>query len=159
MREVMNKVLHNLARLSIFFGKNALAATAGTLFLSATIPANIGMSILSLPTAKSLNLEVDQVDLQIAVISEKSNSENGFKLNAKSQFGGQFKNPDNKDAITYTMKYGGDSVNLGQSDQNIKMCSDGVTGSQNPVTISYSGAGSLAPGFYTDIVTFTLESL
>jgi hypothetical protein len=146
----------------------AFAATTGTLTLTGTVPAVLDISVAAQPAAASLDLSVNQANLLIANVTERSNRKPGYTVSLQSSNAGAgtsffFKSADvlNVDTLTYTLTYGGTPISLVAgsaliTDATAKTSGTGVT---KDLRISYSGAASfLNEDSYSDTLTFTITA-
>ena len=146
----------------------SFAATSGTLTLTGTVPAVLDITVTAQPAASSLDLSVNQANLLVANVTERSNRKPGYTVTLQSANAGSgaaffFKSADvlNLDMLTYTLSYGGSAVTLVGgtaliTDATAKTPSAGVT---KDLRISYSGAASfLNQDAYADTLTFTITA-
>lgn len=126
---------------------NAYAATIGTLLLQGNIPQRISLVVVPSSIATSLDLSTTQVDLQVATITEQSNSKSGYKVTVVSANSYNLKRVGGTEAFPYTLKYS-------------LLTSVGAVNVNKSVTISYTGIPqeSMVEGVYSDSVTFTISA-
>ncbi|PIK15600.1 fimbrial protein [Halobacteriovorax sp. JY17] len=139
------------------------AATQGTLLLQGQVDQVLSLTV----TAESgVNTNLDLVngeeDLKVAVVTEETNSNTGYKILVRSANGGLLKNGA-LDSVAYTVKYDGEATarSLTTSDVAVKNVSTGgVYDHESDFEVSLTGSGSaaaLTQGTYSDTVTFTIQ--
>ena len=149
MKKMMSALLLTMSTVSF-------AATTATLQLKGTIAQNLDISIASESVATSLNLTQSASNLKVATLTEKSNSNTGYKVTLSSANSGNLKN--GTFLFGYTLGYNGQQLNLSAPQtQTYAVAAHNV---QKDVTISYTGVAqeSLVAGDYTDTVTFTIAA-
>ncbi len=149
MKKMMSALLLTMSSLSF-------AATTATLQLKGTIAQNLDISIAPESVATSLNLTQSASSLKVATITEKSNSNTGYKVTVSSANNGKLKN--GTFLFSYTLGYNSQQLNLASPQtQTYAVAAHNV---QKDVTISYTGVAqeSLVAGDYTDTVTFTIAA-
>lgn len=146
--------MKKLLILTSFISFSTMAQTSATLLLKGVIPEVFTVGIVSEQNATMLDLTTNQNDLKVATLNERSNHKLGYKISFSSENHGKLKNDSH--SITYTMKYGNQSVNLtGQSFNKVFTNASTVS---SDLKISYSGSPDLASGTYTDTVTVTISA-
>lgn len=137
----------------------AQAATTGTLLLKGTVPEMMSITVVPETIAVALPLDITQVDTKVATVTEASNSNTGYKVTITSSNLGNLARTGGSELFPYTMKYGGQSVNLASSQVFTNSTISAVNVSKD-VQVSYTGvpASNMVAGEYTDTVTFTIEA-
>ncbi len=135
----------------------SFAATSATLQLKGTILQALDISIVPESVATSLNLTQTASNLKVAVISEKSNSNTGYKVTVSSLNNGKLKN--GSQLFPYTLGYNSQNLNL-NSPQTQTYSTIQAYNVSKDVTISYTGIAqdALVAGDYVDTVTFTIAA-
>ncbi len=144
------------------------AATTGTLSLQGTVAGVLDIAVAPQPEASALDLSVNQANLLVANVTEKSNRKAGYTVTLTSQNAGAgsaffFKSADaaNADTLAYTLAYNGAAVNLVAgtaliTDAGAKTPAAGVT---KDLRISYNGAAAfMNEDTYADTLTFTITA-
>jgi hypothetical protein len=139
----------------------AFAGTSATLVLSGSVPKKLDISLDT--SAVTLDLTVNKNNFKIATVTEKSNSNTGYKVTIASANNGNLKRVGGTQTFPYSLKYG--STNL--TSQNT-LAGDTVVGSTSPglhnvqkdIFISYSGlaAESMVEGSYEDTINLTIAA-
>lgn len=155
--------MKSLGLLVLMLSSVSDAATTGSLSLSGAVTEGISIVVdSSNGNAAALDLSTSQSTLNIATITENSNSSTGYTISAKSTNAGKLKHSSLSDNVPYTIKYaGGAAVTLTTSDQVVKTQSTGgvYTGVSSPVTIQYTGSSGISAGTYSDTITFTIAAI
>jgi hypothetical protein len=146
----------------------SFAATTGTLNMSGSVSGVLDISVTAQPAASALDLTVNQTNLLIATVTERSNWKTGYTVALQSANAGSgtsffFKSADvlNTDTLAYTLNYGGSAVTLVAgsaliTDATAKTAAAGVT---KNLQISYNGASTfLNKDSYADTLTFTITA-
>ena len=148
--------------LALVLSTATYAATTGTLSLSGTVAQELSITVTAEGAAASLDLSATQTDLKVATVNEKSNSNTGYTISAKSTNGSLLKNGA-LDQLAYTITYdGGSAVTLTTTDQVVKTVSTaGLHDNDSDVDITYTGkpAAQMIVGTYTDTITFTIAAI
>ena len=144
------------------------SAATGTLLLQGTVPGILEISVSALPAASTLVLTVNQANLAVANVTERSNRKAGYTVTLQSANAGagnafffESADPLNLDTLAYTLAYDGAPVSLVAgtaliTDASAKTPSAGVVKS---LAISYSGAASyLNEDAYADTLTSTITA-
>jgi hypothetical protein len=134
----------------------SFAATTATLQLKGTIQQILDISIAADANATTLNLTQNAANLKVATLTEKSNSNTGYKVTVSSANSGKLKNGTNQ--FSYTLGYNSQQLNL--TSPQSQTYAAGAYNVAKDVTISYTGIAqeSLVAGDYTDTVTFTIAA-
>lgn len=137
-------------------------ADSGTLLLQGSVDPVLSITVTGTSGVHDdLNLSQTQTNLNVASVSEKSNTTAGYKIFARSDNGGKLDNA-GLDSVEYTMGYdGGGHISLTINDQEVKdNTTGGVISYDSDVDIAYVGkvASALVQGTYSDTVTFTIQS-
>lgn len=134
----------------------SFAATTATLQLKGTIAQNLDISIVPESVATSLNLTQNASAVKVATLTEKSNSNTGYKVTVSSANNGKLKNGTFQ--FSYTLGYNSQQLNL--TSPQTQTYAVGAHNVQKDVTISYTGQAqeTLVAGDYTDTVTFTIAA-
>lgn len=155
----MKKLL--LASAFLVLSVPTFAATTGSLTLQGIVPQSISLSVAAAPAASALDLSTTQVDLQVATVTEQSNSHTGYKVTVTSANSGALVRSGGTENLAYTMKYNGVAVNLATANAQVtNVATAGAVNTSKPVTISYTGvaAASMVDGTYLDTVTLTIAA-
>lgn len=134
----------------------SFAATTATLQLKGTIAQVLDISIAAEGVATSLNLTQNASNLKVATLTEKSNSNTGYKVTVSSLNNGKLKN--GTALFPYTLGYNSQQLNL--SSPQTQTYAIGAYNVNKDVSITYTGVAqeSLVAGDYTDTVTFTIAA-
>lgn len=153
----MTKVL--LASLLLAVSSHSFAATTGTLLLKGQVGQVLSISVAAEAIASTLPLDVTQLDTKVATINEKSNSSTGYKVTVSSANLGSLKRTSGTELFPYSLKYGGQQVNLSAA-QSFSYPTSATVDVNKDVTIAYTGvpAGSMVAGEYVDTVTFEISA-
>ena len=149
-------------------GTAMFAGTTGTLTLTGTVSGVLDITVTSTATASDLNLLVDQSDVEVATIVEKSNKVGGYTVQlesanavaANSNVATLNGTGANTDVLEYSLSYDGNAVSFSNgvaviTDASSTTGSSGVTKS---MSISYTGDDGLAEDTYSDTLTFTIAA-
>lgn len=156
----MKKLLIASAALAII-STPVLAAPQGTLLLQGEVQQVLNLVVTPESGVNTnLDLVAGEADTKVAVVTEETNSNTGYKILIRTANAGKLKNG-SLDEVAYTMKYGGTAVSLSTTDTEVKNVSTGgVYDVDSDVSVSLTGSGSaaaLTQGTYTDTVTFTIQ--
>ena len=149
--------------LSASFG--VFADTTGTLTLQGYVPEILDITVTPTGNQTGLDLSIDETDVEVATVVERSNKKTGYTVTLESANNGNFAGLDagNTDVLPYTLSYDGTSVDLSGgsaviTDEDGKS-SGGRNGASRSVSISYTGSGELLyEDDYEDILTFTIAA-
>jgi hypothetical protein len=139
----------------------AKAADTGTLLLQGVVA--VVNNIIVTPNGSnntSLDIVGGETNKLVASVEEVSNNLAGYKINAKSDNGGELRN--NSDATkktTFTLSYDGASaLALTTSYQQVKNVSSltGLTTNNSDVTVNVVAFANAPAGTYEDTVTFQI---
>ncbi len=139
---------------------SAFAATTATLNLKGNVPNVMSIDLVAESVALLLPLQTTQTNTRVAVVTEISNSNTGYKITAVSTNLGTLKHA-NGNLFSYNLFYAGTNLNLqNASPTPIVNSSTNAVNRTRDVTISYTGvpADQLTAGDYTDSVTFTIAA-
>jgi hypothetical protein len=139
----------------------AFAGTNATLVLSGSVPKKLDISldtnavVLDLTTSKNL--------VKIATVTEKSNSNTGYKVTIASANKGVLKRVGGTETFAYTLKYGSTPLTaqgVTAGDTIVGSSSAGLTNVNKDLAISYSGvaAESMVEGSYEDTINLTIAA-
>jgi hypothetical protein len=149
----------------------SFALPSGSLTLSGSIAAINDIVITPAPGIASLDLTVNQTDLLVATVNEKSNRRVGYtvtlaSLAAAGLSGNPFfkgANGANTDVLSYSFKYGpagslaGFSLTSGSAIITSTSAKTGAAGVDKELRISYNGAAAfLNEDTYSDTLTLTI---
>ncbi|NQT59321.1 MAG: hypothetical protein HQ557_10105 [Bacteroidetes bacterium] len=87
-------------------GGSVFALTTGNFVLSGTVTSSQGISIVADPNASAIDLMTTTADLQVAVVTEKSNIA-GYSVQVWSLNGGTLDGTVLAESLDYTAKYTG----------------------------------------------------
>lgn len=135
------------------------AATSGTLYLKGVIPEVISIVVTPEGVATNLDLEVDQTNLKVGAVTEKSNSDVGYKIQMSSANNGNLEHS-SATVIPYTVNYSGSNYSLTTTPQVVKTVNTGgVYNVEEDLNISYTGIDfeSKPSGDYEDTITVSIE--
>lgn len=149
MKKIITAALLTMSTLSF-------AATTATLQLKGTIAQVLDISIIAEGVATSLNLTQNASNIKVATLTEKSNSNTGYKVTVSSLNNGKLKN--GSALFPYTLGYNSQQLNL--NSPQTQTYSVGAYSVSKDVSISYTGIAqeALVAGDYTDTVTFTIAA-
>jgi hypothetical protein len=135
----------------------SFAGTTATLLLKGTIQQILDISVSADTVASTLDLTTTQAATRVARVTEKSNSNSGYKVTISSANLGKLKN--GAAVFNYTLSYNGSALNLAAPVVQTNSAAAAVT-VQKDVNISYTGVpqDQLVAGDYTDTVTFTIAA-
>lgn len=135
----------------------SFAATTASITLKGVIAQKLDIAITSESAATNLPLTANQTDLKVGTATEISNAANGFKITATSTNAGRLKHSSGNAYFGYTMKYGGQQLNLANGSDSIS--TNGAVNRTRDISVSYQAdqAGLLA-GNYEDVVTFSITA-
>ena len=144
---------------AIFLTSTAFSATTGTLLLKGVISDSLEIIVVPEVLAANLPLGVSQTGTLVAKVTEKSNSNTGYKVAISSANLGNLKRSGGTENVPYSLSYGGQTVNL-TTGTTFSQTTGGVYNVQKNVEISYTGvdANASVPGEYSDVVTFTISA-
>lgn len=138
-----------------------LAGTTATLVLTGSVPKRLDISLDV--SSVSLDLTTTRNNFKIATITEKSNSNTGYKVTLTSANRGVLKRTGGTETFTYGLKYG--STNLTSQgvvagDTIVGSASAGVFNVSKDLYISYTGvpAENMVEGTYEDTVSLTIAA-
>ena len=157
------KNVFNVGILSYILALSAsgLAATTGTLLLSATVPSATAIVVTPVGSPGALDPTVTATDFLVANVREINNTTAGYHVTLSSANAGVLKNG-TLGTIPYTAKYNGSSVVLSVTPQNITIGapSTSVVNRLKTFSISYTGLPNdqRMAGTYNDTLTFTITS-
>jgi hypothetical protein len=141
----------------------ARAATTGSanITIQGSIPTSVGITVVGSGSYNNLALTSAASDLQVAVVTEKSNDTAGYTVTMASANAGAFKNGA-LGTITYTAKYNGTAVTLSATPQTVTDTSSAtalVNAAKN-VSVSFAAQvpDSLVAGAYSDQLTFAIAA-
>jgi hypothetical protein len=143
----------------VLISTNAFSASSAVLKLVGVVPKKLDIGI-DVSTA-ALDLSVNKVDFKIATITEKSNSNNGYKILITSLNLGNLVRVSGNEKFSYGIKYGGAAANLtSAAGQSFSNSSSGAVTASKDVLISYTGvaAQSMLEGSYEDTITFAISA-
>jgi len=152
----MNLIYVSIAILAALISVSARTATTGMLFLKGTVPSILSIAIAPEPLASTLPLDASQSGALIAVVTERSNSKDGYKIQISSQNLGKLV-LNATHFVPYTLTYGGQAVNLTTGTEFNRSFVSAAPIDKN-VNISYTGNTNLPAGDYTDNITFTITA-
>lgn len=89
----------------------AHAGTTGSVVLSGTVAPSTAIAVAPTANAQNLDLSASPSDLNVASVTEMSNTFNGYKVTLSSTNDGVLKSG-SIEGLAYTAKYDGQSVNL-----------------------------------------------
>lgn len=138
------------------------AATVGTLLLQGVVTKKLSITVTANSSASALDLTQSQTDLVVASVNERSNSNSGYKVNVKSSNLGKLKRSGGSEVISYTLKYGSNSVDLSTAaGQTFNNAGAAIANVNRDVKVSYAGVAeeSLVEGTYADTVTFEISGI
>lgn len=139
----------------------AFAGTSATLVLSGSVPKKLDISLDA--SAVSLDLTVNKSDFKIATVTEKSNSNTGYKVTISSANNGSLKRVGGTETFAYSLKYGTTNLsaqNTLAGDTVIGSTAAGLHNVQKDLSISYSGvaAENMVEGSYEDTLNLTIAA-
>lgn len=159
-----NFLIKGIILFFIVMSSSGFSATSGTLLLQGIVVEELSLTVNPEAIANTLDLSVTQTDLQVATISESSNSNNGYKISLSSVNDGDLVRSGGSETFSYTLKYDGVGVNLvGSSTTPITaktQLTGGVYTVSSNVQISYTGvpASNMTAGTYQDTITFEIAA-
>ena len=143
-------------------------ATSVSITPQGTVSSVIEISVAPIAGYNTLDLAVNATDVDIANITERANSKNGYTVTLASANAGSTSTPKfagatagNTDVLPYSIKYNGTTVSLSSgeaivTDASAKTSGTGVT---KLLEISYLGASSfLNADSYSDTLTLTIAA-
>lgn len=139
----------------------SLAGTTGDIVLTGVVNPLVDIAVSSESTASNLDLHTTQTDLLVGTTVETSNTQTGYQILISSANSGFLVHNSGADSLSYTLKYGGNSVALSTTPQvAINNSTGGVSVQNRDVQISYTGVpqSSLVAGTYSDTVTLTIQA-
>jgi len=145
---------------TMILSTKVLAASTGTIYLSGTVAAINELSIAPTTVSTNLNITSGEVNTLVAVVTETSNSLNGYKINMKSLNASKLAHTiDNSKSTTYTISYDGNGpFVLTTIDQVVKNSGSlgGLTTDTSDVKINVSAYPTAPAGVYSDIITVSI---
>jgi hypothetical protein len=139
-------------------GSQAYAGTQALLTLKGVVAPILDISIAAEPAALQLELANAKTNLKVATVTEKTNYHTGYKIKAKSTYGGKLVNVnDSTSSVPYTLSYGNTPVTLTTSPNQIFTTSTKGTNSKD-ILITYGQVANLSAGSHEDEVQFTIEA-
>lgn len=150
----------------------AFSATTATLTLQGIIADVLNISIAESATndPQSLDLTTTQANLNIATVTEESNSGTGYKILVRSTGDANLLHSSvaspagaaANNSVGYSLRYDNVAVaGLTTTDVTIKTVSTGaIVTDTSALDISYTGvtAASMLSGTYSDTLTFTIQA-
>lgn len=146
-----------LLLLLLAFSLSTFGETA-TLTITGIMPVITEVKVVTNSSASTLPLNLGATDLEIAVVTEKSNKKVGYTVSVTSTNSGVLKNLGTSDEIAYTLKY--DTIPIDLSAVSLVTNETKRTssaGTPKSLTISFP-ASFIDDGSYTDIITFTIAA-
>lgn len=143
----------------ILFSLAAFADSSVNLKLVGNVPKKLDISIDN--TLATLDLSSNKSDYKIATLTEKSNSNNGYKIKISSLNLGKLQRSGGVEKFSYDLKYGTIALDLSSADgASLSNSSYGVLTTSKDLTISYTGISSdrMVEGSYEDTLTFQIEA-
>lgn len=143
----------------ILFSLTAFADSSVNLKLVGNVPKKLDISIDN--TLATLDLSSNKSDYKIATLTEKSNSNNGYKIKISSLNLGKLQRSGGVEKFSYDLKYGTIALDLSSADgASLSNSSYGVLTTSKDLTISYTGISSdrMVEGSYEDTLTFQIEA-
>lgn len=143
----------------ILFSLAAFADSSVNLKLVGNVPKKLDISIDN--TLATLDLSSNKSDYKIATLTEKSNSNNGYKIKISSLNLGKLQRSGGVEKFSYDLKYGTIALDLSSADgDSLSNSSYGVLTTSKDLTISYTGISSdrMVEGSYEDTLTFQIEA-
>lgn len=133
----------------------SFAATQVSLQLKGTIAVLLDIAIAPEGVAQNLVLTANANNTKVATLTEKSNSNNGYKVVLSSANGGKLKNGNAE--FPYTVNYNSQTMNLSSPQQASYGAVAGTF--TRDVGVSFTGVAqtNLLAGDYTDTITFTIS--
>lgn len=156
------KKLVTLLALTTVFSVQANPSLQGQLALQGVVTKKLSIEVTANPVASSLNLVQSQSDLLVGTVREKSNSNTGYKVKIASGNLGKLVRGGGTEAVNYSLKYDGSSVDLSTSaGQTFNHAGAQVVNEVKDIAISYTGTpeDSLVEGTYSDTVTFDISAI
>lgn len=138
---------------------SSFAATSDTLLLKGVVPSRVSISVEAESIASNLPLDISQTGTKVATVTEKSNSNTGYKVSISSSNGGKLVRESGSEQFPYSLSYNGSSLDLSDSVEQVHSSAAAVN-TDKEVTISYTGVSSedMVEGTYSDIVTFAISA-
>ncbi len=135
------------------------AGTTATLNLKGTVGAVVDIAVVAEGDSESLDLSTGVTDKKVGTVTEKSNSNVGYKVAVSSTNNGNLKHANN-DVFAYSLTYGGEAADLANGGKTFNRATTGVSVQTKDVNVTYSGksAASMVSGAYSDVVTFTITA-
>jgi len=151
------KSLFTIALMSLSFA--ALSATSDTLLLKGNVPSRVSIAVAAESIASNLPLDISQTATKVATVTEKSNSNTGYKVTISSANNGALVRDGGSEQFAYSLSYDGSSLDLSNSVEQTHSSAAAVN-SDKDVTISYTGidAEEMVQGDYSDVVTFAIAA-
>jgi hypothetical protein len=144
---------------TILFSNVALAGTSASLHLTGTVAKKLDVSIDV--ASATLDLTVNKTDFKVATVTEKANSNNGYKITVASANLSKLKRVGGTEVFAYTLKYGTSTMLLTTAAGVTETrATTGVISQTKDVLISYTGAApeTMVEGSYEDDLTFTIAA-
>lgn len=146
--------------LTLLLSLTSYAADTGTLILSGTVAASCNLVVSPNGSNNTtLNIVGGDANKLVATVNETCNNATGYKINLKSDNGGELRHsatPSLK--TTYTLSYGGQTVTPTANYQQVK----NVTVLNSPANVNSNVNATVAAyaaalaGTYSDTVTFQI---
>lgn len=143
----------------LLFSFPVFSATSANLILKGHVPVILQIAVTPETLALTLPLDTTQLNTKIAEVTEKSNSNSGYKVSIASQNSGKLVRNGGTEFVAYTMTYNDVAVDLVLGDEIVESSSTPANTTKD-VKISYTGVPNveLVAGNYKDVVTFTIEA-
>jgi hypothetical protein len=163
----MKKLSTALLALALFASSTAMAVTkTATLVVSGTISESCTLIVLANGNSQNLNLVTPQNDVNVANITTRCNNFNGYSLSVETANASQLRSTGGVPPVDYAInlvKTQGNVLNSGgyfPSDSNSLDISKILDTTEQKANILLKTTNTASyPGTYSDILTFTLQTL
>lgn len=140
---------------------SVMAATSATLLLSGSVPKKLDISLDT--SSVTLDLTANKSNFKIATVTEKSNSNTGYKVTIVSANRGVLKRVGGTETFSYSLKYGTTNLasqGVAAGDTIVGTTAAGLTNTTKDLFISYSGvaAENMVEGSYEDTLSLTIAA-
>ena len=146
----------------------SFAGNSAVLHLNACVPNHVAISIVSTPFASKINILQDPQDELLGTVIEMSNSLDGYLVyvssdNATAELSSMALLKQGEDlTIPYYITYGGAPVEFSNGaakvTDHIGLPDSGLTAEKEVRLVFIDSSGNIAPGSYSDTLTFTIAA-
>ena len=138
----------------------ANAAATGTLILSGTVAAACNITVTPNGSNNTtLDIVAGETNKNVASVNESCNNATGYKINIKSDNGGELRHTGNASLkTTYTIVYDGQTITPTTNFQQAKNVSvlNSPSNYNAPVLVNVAAYANALAGTYTDTVTMQI---